>query len=445
MPEPLSLNTSEWAVASYATSDQMTSKFDASSRSLDRSLRSSSSSTSEISNTTKPISSQGLFNANPNPNPYLTSAAIVPDFNGDGKTDKIWVDAQTGETQIWLMDGTTVVSKGSFPADPNNPPGSIDYKIGDFNGDNKTDFLLRNKVTGANTLVLMDGTNFTNLISLDPLDSNWSPLIGDFDGDRKTDIFWRNTTTGENAIWLVDGSNPSQVIKSGIKLEALDASWAPTMVDFDGNGITDIFWRSTTGENSAWFFDGTQVNKSSLQSQDASWNFTLGDFNGDMRSDFLWRNTTTGENKVWLSNVLIPNNVFFTESSVTTLDANWTSSIADFNGDGKTDIFWHNQATGENTTWLMDGGTILTESFLAPSSTTAQATFGDFNNDGRTDIYFRDYATGADEIWLTNADGTTVTRTPIAETDKLSPIQVGEDGNPILGPDGTPLKKWVTF
>ncbi|MDZ8052559.1 MAG: FG-GAP repeat domain-containing protein [Aulosira sp. ZfuVER01] len=427
-----------------AASLQVPSPFDQASNSFYSHSSSAQELTSEIPNTaTNSVSAKSLFGgANPNPNPYLTSAAIVPDFNGDGKTDKIWVDAQTGETQVWLMDGTTVAAKGSL--------GKIDlastvYKIGDFNGDNKTDFLLRNQVTGQNTIVLMDGTNVASLIPLDTLDSSWTPLIGDFDGDRKTDIFWRNTQTGQNAIWLVDGSNPGQVIKSGTMLDTVDPSWSPTMVDFDGNGITDVFWRGTTGENVAWFMNGTQVNASSLQSQDPSWNFTVGDFNGDMRSDFLWRNTTTGENKVWLTNSLIPNNVFFTEASLTTLDSNWTSSIADFNGDGKTDIFWRNQATGENTTWLMDGGSIVTQTFLAPSSTTAQATFGDFNNDGRTDIYWRDYGTGADEIWTTNADGTTVTRTPVADADKLSPVQVGEDGNPILGPDGVPLKKWMTF
>ncbi|MGI8503861.1 MAG: FG-GAP repeat domain-containing protein, partial [Hassallia sp.] len=72
-----------------------------------------------------------LATANPNPNPYLTSAAIVPDFNGDGKADKVWVNSATGETQVWLMDGSTVTEKGSL--------GTYDvstwtYNIADFNG-----------------------------------------------------------------------------------------------------------------------------------------------------------------------------------------------------------------------------------------------------------------------------------------------------------------------
>lgn len=99
--------------------------------------------------------SSGLLSANPNPNPYLTSAAIVPDFNGDGKTDKVWVDSTTGEIIIRLMDGTKVVEQGSLG---NFDLSAYDYKIADFNNDAKTDFLLRNKTTGENSIVLMDGT-----------------------------------------------------------------------------------------------------------------------------------------------------------------------------------------------------------------------------------------------------------------------------------------------
>ena len=29
--------------------------------------------------------------------------------------------------------------------------------------------------------------------------------------------------------------------------------------------------------------------------------------------------------------------------------------LADFNGDGNTDIFWHNTSTGKNSVWFMNG------------------------------------------------------------------------------------------
>ena len=102
--------------------------------------------------------------ANPNPNPYLTSAAIVPDFNGDGKTDKLWVNAQTGEILVRLMNGTQVLEQASLGKYDLN---TWEYKTADFNSDNKTDFLLRNKATGDNVIVLMDGAKVSSYLTLD--------------------------------------------------------------------------------------------------------------------------------------------------------------------------------------------------------------------------------------------------------------------------------------
>ena len=178
-----------------------------------------------------------LGSANPNPNPYLTSAAIVPDFNGDGKTDKLWVNAQTGEILVRLMNGTQVLEQASLGKYDLN---TWDYKTADFNSDNKTDFLLRNKPTGDNVIVLMDGAKVSSYLTLDRVDPGWTANIGDFNGDRKTDIFWNNATTGENAIWQMDGTK----VVSATVLETTAPGLTATIVDFDGNGKSDIFWRN---------------------------------------------------------------------------------------------------------------------------------------------------------------------------------------------------------
>ena len=39
-------------------------------------------------------------------------------------------------------------------------------------------------------------------------------------------------------------------------------------------------------------------------------------------------------------------------------------SIADFDGDGKADIFWHNQSTGLTYVYLMDGTSISSRGAL---------------------------------------------------------------------------------
>src|SRR3989440_571147 len=80
------------------------------------------------------------------------------------------------------------------------------------------------------------------------------------------------------------------------------------------------------------------------------------DFNGDGKSDILWRSNTSGQNAIWImngttlsSNTAIP----------TVTDLNWSIvGAGDFDGDGKSDILWRNRATGENAIWIMNGSTL---------------------------------------------------------------------------------------
>lgn len=94
---------------------------------------------------------------------------------------------------------------------------------------------------------------------------------------------------------------------------------------------------------------------------------TLIDFNGDGKTDIFWRNPNTAENSVWLMN-----GTFVASKAVLpTLSPDWDYSIADFNSDGKTDIFWRNQNTGENATWIMNG-TNATGTFLPTLDTSTE-------------------------------------------------------------------------
>jgi hypothetical protein len=159
---PLSLNTTGWASDSFKKSEILTSSLE----NIDSNLGFGNKSSS-LAIQTEPATQPVKTSSNPNPNPYLTSAAITPDFNGDGKTDKVWVDSTTGEIIIRLMDGTKVLEQGSLGQFDLS---AYDYKIADFNADGKTDFLLRNKTTGENSIVLMDGTKVANAASLSSVD-----------------------------------------------------------------------------------------------------------------------------------------------------------------------------------------------------------------------------------------------------------------------------------
>ena len=76
--------------------------------------------------------------------------------------------------------------------------------VGDFDGDNKSDLLLRNKTNGAWTVVFMDGTSPKGTSSL-PLNTSelWTfNAANDFNGDGFSDVTLKNSTTGELTMYL---------------------------------------------------------------------------------------------------------------------------------------------------------------------------------------------------------------------------------------------------
>ncbi len=233
-------------------------------------------------------------------------------------------------------------------------------------------------------------------------------LPGDFDGDGKADILWRNSSTGQNTIWLMNGTN----VASLASLPTIpDANWTIGGVgDLSGDGMNDIVWRNqSTGQNTIWV-----MNNAALSSQvplppvfDLAWRIRgIGDFNGDGKPDILWRNAATGANTVWLMNGPA---VISTAPIPPVPDANWQIvGVADFSGDGKPDILWRHGTTGQNTIWVMNG-TVVTSLASMPSQTDVNwqiAGVGDFSGDGKADILWRHVWTGGDAVW--QMDGTVV-------------------------------------
>src|SRR5438552_4148070 len=134
-----------------------------------------------------------------------SGAAPRPDFDGNGTTDLIWRNSASGQTVVWLMNGTSASSSAFIMNDPT----WVVAASGDFNGDGKTDLVWRNSATGQTVIWLMNGTSASAsaFIMNDP---TWVvTATGDFDGDGKTDLVWRNSTSGQTVVWLMNGASPS--------------------------------------------------------------------------------------------------------------------------------------------------------------------------------------------------------------------------------------------
>ncbi|MBF0538319.1 MAG: VCBS repeat-containing protein [Nitrospirae bacterium] len=78
----------------------------------------------------------------------------------------------------------------------------------DFNGDGKSDIVLRNSKTGDIVMWLMDGARIASTdFVLRSMPSDWQlRTTGDFDGDGKADMIWQSASSGDIYVWLMDGT-----------------------------------------------------------------------------------------------------------------------------------------------------------------------------------------------------------------------------------------------
>jgi ELWxxDGT repeat protein len=383
------------------------------------------------------------------PVPPLGAGRAERDFNGDGVSDVLWRDAVTGAHAVHLLNGNGAVTAGRGLG------GDLGLTIaatGDFNGDGVADIVWRN-AAGSHTLHLMSAAGSRTADRSLGLTGFTLEATGDYNGDGKTDIVWRNVTTGVHSMWLMNGVAPL----SGANLPGVPGNLrlATTSGNYDanGDGKTDLVWRSIAdGSTALWRMNGTTV--SSVAGLPKAAGFALigtGDFDGDGRGDLLWRNDKTGATSMWLMNDAAI-------KSAKGLGGDKGLSVVatgDYNGDGKTDLVWRNSATGMNTQWLMNGATRTSNRNLggdarrlsivrAPglpvvSSGPLRARESDFNGDGISDLVWRDSTTGQHAIHILDSRGEVAEGRGIGGDLNLSIVVMGD-----FNGDGVSDRIWRT-
>ncbi len=317
----------------------------------------------------------------------------IPDFNGDGRTDRFSFNANT--PQIDLLGGVRLIGSSAFnlKLEDWQPP-----KFGDFNGDRKTDLIWRNPKTGENGIWLIDGITVRQAAYLEPLQGAWTDVVGDFDGNGKSDLFWYNSSTGDYQVWLMDGVQRVQQT-----IGKIESGWEATIADFNHDNRSDLFWRNpTTGQNGVWTFDPQTlaIQAELIASKPSTWGAEVIDSNGDGRSDLLWRDRLTGQNQIWrwTSNSLQPDP---TPTEIPAIGSDFVIKPADFEGNGSTTLLVRNPSTGENQVWRI-GGAEVQISTIATQPAGFQAIIGDYNGDRFSDIYWTSTDGKASTIWFSD-------------------------------------------
>jgi hypothetical protein len=284
---------------------------------------------------------------------------VANDFNGDGRSDILW-RSDTGIITDWLAT-TNASFANNYATSATNM--SLSWHVvgtGDFNGDGKDDILWRNDSgTIRDWLGTSTGAFTNNAVNTGVgVPTNWSVAgTGDFNADGKDDILWRNTDTGAVSDWLGTAAGGFTDNYNNANSSA-PLSWQIAATgDFNGDGKDDILWRNSgTGVITDWLGTAAGGFTDNFNAAHASvplnWQIVgTGDFNGDGKDDILWRNSDTGVITDWLGTASggFTDNFNNSHAGVPT---NWTvEGTGDFNGDGKDDILWRNEA-GTTTNWL---------------------------------------------------------------------------------------------
>ena len=111
------------------------------------------------------------------------------------------------------MDGLKLLSEKSYGYVGWTPPSNQWRAVGtaDFNGDGKSDILLQNGATGDCFVWEMNGLKLLNpdsygYVGWTPPNNQWRAVgTGDYNGDGKSDILLRDGATGDCFVWEMNG------------------------------------------------------------------------------------------------------------------------------------------------------------------------------------------------------------------------------------------------
>jgi len=334
------------------------------------------------------------------PTPFEPMSVTAADFNRDGRID-LAVAAENVETEPGLVSILLGNGDGTFQSHVDYPAGqcSNSVSVADFNGDGKLDLAVGNVNCGK---------------SYPELDSV-SILLGNGDGTFQP---YTTNGTGANPTFAIGDFNHDARLDLAIAYQSCFTCGAGTVSILLGNG------------------DGTFPGAATIAEAGTPVTVAAADFNRDGKLDLAVANSTTAAVSILLGN---GNGAFQPAANYPVGQTPGSLATGDFNNDGIVDLAL---TTSANTVAILLGkgdGSFGSSNSYAAGQNPSAVVAGDFNRDGKLDLAvingvfpLSGYGNGI-SILLGNGDGTFQAPANFSAPFGISDMAIGDfNGDGIL-------------
>jgi RHS repeat-associated protein len=321
----------------------------------------------------------------------------VADFDGDGRADILGYGNAVGSNYSLAYGTATGLKPWINTGLLWNGNSSLD-KVGDFNGDRKADLLGYGNVVGSYYSVAYRTGSDSIISAWNDTAVGWNgnsslDKVGDFNGDGRLDLLCLGCAGGSTyAIAYGTDTGFTAWVNTGV---AWNGNYGlDKIADYNGDGKADLLCLGCAGGSTYAIAYGTASGLAAWQSTGVGWNSNysldkVADFDGDGKADLLgYGNVVTSQYAIAYGR---SSGLAAWQNTGVAWNGNYgLDKLADFNGDGKTDLLGYgNVATGRYAIAYGRASGLAawqnTGVAWQPSNYSLDKT-GDFNGDGKADI-----------------------------------------------------------